>query len=69
MRTEVIAVLEVELVLTGLLDRHGQLQALLVCAFRDVRAELLVDQHPGGTGLGALLDRLQHPLEDQPLGV
>ena len=36
---------------------------------RDVGAELLVDQHAGRAGLGAALDRLQHALEDQPLGV
>ena len=66
---EVLAVVEVELVLAGLLDRHRQLQPVLASLLGDVGAELLIDQHAGGAGLRALLDRLQHPLEDQPLGV
>ena len=40
-------VLEVELVLAGLLDRHGELQALGAGLGGDVAAELLVDEHAG----------------------
>ena len=67
-RAEIVAVLEVELVLAGLLDRHRQLEAVLAGARRDVRPELLIDQHPAGAGLGAALHGLEHPLKDQPLG-
>src|SRR6202044_732010 len=53
----------------GLLDRHGQLEPVLARALWDVGAELLVYQNAGGAGLRALVDRLQHALEDQSLGV
>ena len=66
---EVVAVLEVELVLAGLLDRHRQLEAVLARLLGDVRAELLVDEHAGGARLRALVDGFEHALEDQVLGV
>jgi hypothetical protein len=66
---ELVAVLEVELVLARLLDGHRQRQAVLGRELRDVRAELLVDQHAGGARVDAALDRLLHALEDQLLGV
>ena len=52
-----LAVLEVELVLAGLLDRHRELEAVLVRQLRDVAAELLVDEHAGRRGVDAALDR------------
>ena len=66
---EIVAVLEVELVLAGLLDRHRQLQPVGPGALGNVGAELLVDEDSGGAGLGAAPDGLEHALEDQPLGV
>jgi hypothetical protein len=63
------AVLEVELVLAGLLDRHREDEALLLRALRDVGAELLVDEHAGRVRVDAALHRAFHALEDQPLGV
>jgi hypothetical protein len=66
---EVVAVLEVELVLAGLLDRHREAEAMLARLLRDVAAELLVHEDAGGRGVEAALDRLRHALEDQPLGV
>ncbi len=42
---------------------------MLARLLRDVRAELLVDQHARRPCLGAAADRLEHALEDQPLGV
>ena len=66
---EVVAVLEVELVLAGLLGRHRQREALLGRQLGDVGAELLVDQHAGRGGVEAALDGLLHALVDQLLGV
>jgi hypothetical protein len=66
---EGIAVLEVELLLAGLLDRHREHEALLVRALRDVGAELLVDEHAGCRRIDPALDGELHPLEDQTLGV
>jgi hypothetical protein len=68
---EVVAVLEVELVLARLLDRHREQQAALLGLAGDVlgRAELLVHQHAGHAGVDAGLDRPEHALEDQVLGV
>src|SRR5262249_27528984 len=68
-RGEILAVLEVELILTRFLDRHRQLEAMLASLLGDPAAELLVDQHPGGAGLGPAPDGPEHPLEDQVLGV
>src|ERR687894_1890097 len=42
---EVVPVLEVELVLSALLDRHGQDETVALCSSRRLGAELLVDQH------------------------
>ena len=56
-------------VLAGLLDRLGELEAVLAGELRDVRAELLVDEHAGGVGVDAALDRDLHALVDQLLGV
>ena len=69
MSREVGAVLEVELVLTGLLDRHRQLQPVLTSLLRNIGAELLIDQDARRGRLGPARDRLEHPLEDQSLGV
>ena len=68
---ELVAVVEVELVLTGLLDRHGEQESALLGLGRNVRrsAELLIHEHAGRAGLRTLLDRLEHALEDQALGV
>jgi hypothetical protein len=66
---EVVAVLEVELVLPRFLDRHRQDQAVLLGLGRDRRAELLIDENAGCARLRAALDGRHHPLEDQPLGV
>ena len=66
---EVVAVLEVELVLAGLLDRHRERQTRLTGTLGDVRAELLVDQDSRRARLGAALHGLEHALEDQALGV
>ena len=68
---ELVAVLEVELVLAGLLDRHREQQAALLGLVRDAlgRAELLVHEAAGGVRVHALLGRLQQPLEDQVLRV
>ena len=63
------AVLEVELLLAALLDRLGELEAVLPGELGDVRAELLVDEHPGRFGVYAALDGDLHALEDQLLGV
>src|SRR3979411_3158484 len=69
MGAEIVAVLEVELVLTGLLDRHREPQSVLLGALRDVRTKLLVDEHAGRAGLGAATYGLEHAFEYQPLGV
>jgi hypothetical protein len=67
---EVVAVLEVELVLAGLLDRHRGLQAVLLGLRDDLRAELLVDEHAQrGRVRAAGLDGLEHALVDEVLGV
>src|SRR3954451_9887820 len=69
-RAEVVVVLEVELVLTGLLGRHRGLQAGLLGLRDDLRAELLVDEHAQRGGVrAAALDGLEHPLVDEVLGV
>jgi hypothetical protein len=67
-----VAVLEVEHVLAGLLDRHRQLQARGLGVAGDVLgpAELLVDEDAEGVRVHvALLDRLDHALVDEVLGV
>src|SRR4051794_21172219 len=66
---EVLVVLEVELLLAGLLDRLGELEAVLARELRDVGAELLVDEHAGGVGVHTALDRDLHAFIDQLLGV
>ena len=66
---EVVAVLEVELVLAGLLDRHGEQQALRFRLPNHIGAELFVDQDPCSILRGALVERLEEPLEDQTLGI
>src|SRR4051794_35279589 len=69
-RAEVVVVLEVELVLTGLLGRHRGLQAVLLGLRDDLRAELLVDEHAQRGGVrAAALDGLEHALVDEVLGV
>ena len=68
---ELVAVVEVELVLARLLDRHRQHEAALLGLLGDAlrRAELLVDEAACAAWLGAPLGGLQHALEDQVLGV
>ena len=68
---EVVAVLEVELVLARLLDRHREQQAALLRLLGHALggAELLVDEAAGGVRVHALLGRLEEPLEDQMLRV
>src|SRR3954452_7609830 len=69
-RTEVVVVLEVELVLARLLGRHRGLQAVLLGLRDDLGAELLVDEHAQRGGIrAAALDRLDHALVDEVLGV
>ena len=50
---EVVAVLEVELVLAALLDRHREIEAVRLRLAGDVAAELLVDEHAAGGRVGA----------------
>ena len=66
---EAVAVLEVELVLAALLDGHGEPESALPGLPRHRPAELLVDQGAGQRGVGAVVGRLEQPLEDQVLGV
>jgi hypothetical protein len=66
-RAEVVAVLEVELVLAALLDGHGEDDALLLRAPSQVRAELLVDQHAGRVSRSALVETPEESLEDDRL--
>src|SRR5262249_3481769 len=66
---EVLAVLEVELVLSGALDRHREVEALLLPGSRDVRAELLVHEEAGRVFGRAALDRLAEALVDHHLRV
>jgi hypothetical protein len=66
---ELVAVLEVELVLAGLLDRHGQLEAAALRLLRDAAAELLVDQGPRDARVGAGVGGLEQALVDQVLCV
>ena len=68
---EVLAVLEVELVLPGLLHRHREQQPTVLGLLGNAlgRAELLVHQAAGGVRVHALLGRLQQALEDEVLRV
>jgi hypothetical protein len=66
---EVVPVLEVELVLAALLDRHRELEALRLRLARDVAAELLVHEHAERAVVGAAIGRERHALVDQLLGV
>src|SRR5262249_7761761 len=66
---EIVAVLEVKLVLTRLLDRHRKLQPRRTGALRNIPAELLIDQHTSSAPLRAAANRLDHPLVDQMLRV
>src|SRR6185437_3055398 len=68
---ELLAVLEVELVLPALLDGHGELEAACLGLGGDVGrgAELLVHQRTGDAGLRAALQRVQKPLENNVLAV
>ena len=70
-RSEVLPVLEVELLLAALLDRHGELDAPRLRLFRDPgRArELLVDEHARHRGIRAAFQRRLDALEDQVLRV
>src|SRR5690606_26205011 len=66
---EGLAVLEVELVLAALLDRHRELQAAGLRILGDRAAELLVDEAAGRARLGAVLGGDHEPLVDQVLRV
>ena len=64
---ERVAVLEVEFVLSGLLDRHRELVAACLRLARDVRPVLRVDEDAGELLRRALLDRALESLPDQLL--
>ena len=66
---ELVAVLEVELVLSTLLHRHGQVEPFLLGPPGDVRTELLVNEDPAGLLGRPLVDGLLKSLEDHRLGV
>ncbi len=68
-RPEVIAVLEIEHLLTGALGGHRELQSPLARLARHGRAELLIHQHAGHRRVGPCADGLQQALEDEVLGV
>src|SRR4029079_3120510 len=70
-RAEVLAVLEIELPLAALLDRHRQLDALVLDRLRDFGrpAELLVDQRAAAGGVDAALECRLDPLEHEVLAV
>ena len=71
MRAEVVAVLEVELVLPALLDRHRELDTPRLGLLGDLRraAELLVHQGAGHGWIGAAAERRLEAFEDQVLTV
>src|SRR3954447_9130270 len=66
---EVVAVLEVELVLAGFLDRHRELDPVLLRAPRHLAAELLVHERTALARLGAPLERQLEALIDQRLRI
>ena len=66
---EVVAVLEVELVLAALLDGHRELSAERGRGPRDVRPELLVDEDPGAGERQPVGERLPEAVEDDALGL
>ncbi len=71
-RAELLAVLEVELVLPALLHRHRELDAALVRVAGDVGAELLVHQHPHRLAdrlLGGPVGGGERPLVDHGLRI
>src|SRR5581483_1849512 len=68
-RAEVLPVLEVELILPTLLDRHRERHPVRLGLARDVGSELLVDESPGRFTRHALVERVQQSLEDHRLGV
>ena len=64
---ELLAVLEVELVLARLLDRHRELVATRLRLARDGRPVLRVDEHARGRLRRTELDRPLEPFPDQRL--
>ena len=71
MRPEVLAVLEVELVLPALLDRHRELDTARLRLLRDLSgpAELFIDERAGDRLIRAVAERGLEALEDQVLAV
>ncbi len=69
MRPEVVAVLELELVLARFLHRHSQRHAFGLGAPGDVSPELLVNQHAGRVGWRARSESPGVGIEDDPLDV
>ncbi len=69
MLPEALAILEIELLLPALLDRHGELEAAILRLTRDVATELLVDKNALDALLEATLRGCLHALVDEVLGV
>src|SRR5262249_4004910 len=68
--SEVVAVLEVELLLAALLDRHREDHSKVVCGVGNSGAELLVDENPRALARHLLgIARGAEPLEDQRLRI
>ena len=68
-RAEVLLVLEVELLLPALLDRHRQPEPRGLRVAGDVGPELLVDQDAGGLRFDALVQGPFRALVDHALGI
>src|SRR5262245_14624783 len=66
---ELVAVLEVELILPALLHRHREAEPHGLRVARDAGSELLVHEHPSRRRVNALVQRAARPLEDDALGV
>src|SRR5688572_27604017 len=66
---ELLAVFEIELVLSALLHGHGQVEPFGPGLASDIGAVLLVDQKPGPLAESALLNGALEPLEDHPLRI
>jgi hypothetical protein len=69
MPSELGAVLELELALSGLFDRHRQEKAASLRFAREPSAELFIDEDPAALARRAPRDRPLERLEDERLGV
>src|SRR5207244_8579787 len=67
--SEVLAELEIELVLAALLYRHGEGETLFLGRPGDIGSELLVDEQPGPLPGSAFLDSPAEALEDDLFGL